>query len=495
MIAMKLPPTLRLLFFFLALQASLSGFCQEVEKVADSLIAEFPKMDEADRGKAFIKTNSQFIQKDVEASLSFIAQIEEYAQKANDTILLINVKALTAEYFWRKSEYQQGIEYALASIELSSSNSRFQSEMARGFQTAGTIHLYLSNTDQVLNYYELASGIYKATGQLTSLASIFNNTGVAYMDAAEVQDNLAFGDSALVYYNKVFELKDHARPWTLLNALGNLGTIYAQKEDWINAEKYNAEWEALESQNPSPRSRSMNYGIIGLTHLRRGRLVDAEYYLSKGLKYSEELGAKYEMQEYYFSLSELREKKRDFENALMNSKKGWALKDSIYNAEKVNAINELEAKYQNEKNSREIERANAEIEKKERFQKFLLLVIGAIIVFGGLALLLIIQRFKLRKKLQSQEIDTLRAQILTILRKVPEEQEIDFSNLNQGLHNPLSERELEILQHALTDNSNREIADQLFVSINTVKTHLKNVYSKIGVSNRKEALEVLLSKK
>jgi DNA-binding CsgD family transcriptional regulator len=51
----------------------------------------------------------------------------------------------------------------------------------------------------------------------------------------------------------------------------------------------------------------------------------------------------------------------------------------------------------------------------------------------------------------------------------------------------LSNRELEILEHIATGASNKEIAEQLSISSNTVKVHLKNIYSKIGVASRTEA--------
>ena len=56
------------------------------------------------------------------------------------------------------------------------------------------------------------------------------------------------------------------------------------------------------------------------------------------------------------------------------------------------------------------------------------------------------------------------------------------------LTDPLSEREKEMLQFLANGVANKEIASRLFVSENTVKFHLKNIYSKLGVSGRVQAI-------
>lgn len=63
-----------------------------------------------------------------------------------------------------------------------------------------------------------------------------------------------------------------------------------------------------------------------------------------------------------------------------------------------------------------------------------------------------------------------------------------ISPRNQGLVEPLSERELDVLKLLKTDLSGPEIADQLMVSLNTVRYHTKNIYQKLQVNTRREAL-------
>jgi DNA-binding CsgD family transcriptional regulator len=52
----------------------------------------------------------------------------------------------------------------------------------------------------------------------------------------------------------------------------------------------------------------------------------------------------------------------------------------------------------------------------------------------------------------------------------------------------LSARENEVLLYIAKGLTNREIAEQLFVSENTIKTHINNIYSKLGVRRRTQAL-------
>jgi LuxR family maltose regulon positive regulatory protein len=54
---------------------------------------------------------------------------------------------------------------------------------------------------------------------------------------------------------------------------------------------------------------------------------------------------------------------------------------------------------------------------------------------------------------------------------------------------PLSERECAILRYLPTTLSNREIAAELFVTTNTVKTHLRSIYRKLDVGRRREAVD------
>ena len=64
---------------------------------------------------------------------------------------------------------------------------------------------------------------------------------------------------------------------------------------------------------------------------------------------------------------------------------------------------------------------------------------------------------------------------------------ISLEEVNTHLINPLTERELEVLKAIAEGKSNQQIADELFVSINTIKSHVNKIYDKLDVNNRTQA--------
>jgi LuxR family maltose regulon positive regulatory protein len=60
--------------------------------------------------------------------------------------------------------------------------------------------------------------------------------------------------------------------------------------------------------------------------------------------------------------------------------------------------------------------------------------------------------------------------------------------LSQGVVDPLSDRELEVLRLLATDLDGPAIARHLFISLNTVRTHTRSIYTKLDVTNRRAAV-------
>lgn len=69
-----------------------------------------------------------------------------------------------------------------------------------------------------------------------------------------------------------------------------------------------------------------------------------------------------------------------------------------------------------------------------------------------------------------------------------------MGQMRQPTSEPLSQRELEVLELIARGSTNREAAKQLFISEATVKTHLLHVYAKLGVNDRAAAVATAFSR-
>jgi len=69
---------------------------------------------------------------------------------------------------------------------------------------------------------------------------------------------------------------------------------------------------------------------------------------------------------------------------------------------------------------------------------------------------------------------------------------VDVSRINANPLSTLTKRELEILSSLAAGRTNKEIAAEKGVSANTVKYHIRNLFEKLGVSNRGQAIALYL---
>jgi len=90
------------------------------------------------------------------------------------------------------------------------------------------------------------------------------------------------------------------------------------------------------------------------------------------------------------------------------------------------------------------------------------------------------------KLLRSLPADEYAVQLLAVANEGPEPH--STARTSQPLIEPLSDREVEVLRLIDAGLSNQEIAQQLVVALSTVKTHINNLYGKLGVQSRTQAL-------
>src|SRR5215510_7528278 len=99
--------------------------------------------------------------------------------------------------------------------------------------------------------------------------------------------------------------------------------------------------------------------------------------------------------------------------------------------------------------------------------------------------------YLLKSMLRKELVDTIRT-VHGGKRKVPPE--IAMEMAEHHADDALTGREIEVLRQVAAGNSNKKVADQLFISEETVKAHLKNILSKLDANDRTHAVTIALKR-
>ena len=367
--------------------------------------------------------------------------------------------------------------------------------MVQVLSNLGVVYKNLKDYERSIEYYEKALNMAQPDDTL-GLSKLYNNIGV-------VKQRLGKFDEAMDYFQQSLKLKQAlGNQKGISNTLTNLGNVSIKKGQLDKGLKYFKASMNIEKNLGHSEGLAKTYNNIAALFLKKEKYDSAGFYASMALEIANRIETKLQIKEAASALAMSSEYYRDYKSAYEYKRLEAAMRDSINNEEVARKLGQLESKLELIKKEKAIESltlnnaiSNIEIEKKELHITWL--VISLIItVFGAsLVIYLLYSRYQLKSQLLAAEVNELRAQIKTLFDGDATELGLDLESLNTKLQEPLSGREFEILEFAISDLNNTEIADKIFVSVNTVKYHLKNIYHKLGVSNRKEALEYVIKTK
>jgi NarL family two-component system response regulator LiaR len=110
------------------------------------------------------------------------------------------------------------------------------------------------------------------------------------------------------------------------------------------------------------------------------------------------------------------------------------------------------------------------------------------IYIGAIAIIFTALGIWLTKKLTKPKVETIIIEKEVIVTQPASNENFTVNEKAQEKHG-ISTRELEVLQLMATGLSNQEIAEKLFVSHNTIKTHSSNLFLKLDVKRRTQAVD------
>lgn len=357
--------------------------------------------------------------------------------------------------------------------------------LAESYRNMAQIIRLLGRYSEARHYCRLAFELTDGNTPFKTVANIYNETAYLYE-----LDNML--DSAAIYYNKLISVSSENNYYQGISAghnnLASVNELQGNYEEALRNKliglKIDKEYNDTFGMLTSFRSIA-NYYISMQKYERALEYLDSATNICKDIWQAECQGIEQSRYRAHRAMG-------NYRKALIHFEKSVSLKDSLFNETKRKNIAEILTRYETEKKEQEIEILNKTNEirsQKIRLQRFLLLGILLLSIAGAIISMQVI-------KSKDARISNMVLEMKNYMLMLKGSRAVENNHPPSGIERiellmaqfRFTRREAEIMDLIMEGLTNEEIAERLFVSTNTVKFHIKNIYLKLDVKNRVQAL-------
>jgi len=373
---------------------------------------------------------------------------------------------------------EEAIKHHLEALKLSEKID-FTRSVAIALNGIGNAYVTLKKYDDAIKYFELSLNLNKLDENERGMGYDYSNLGEAFMYKQQY-------DTAFQYQNKALEIANNSKNKNDKAIIfGSMGLMFQNKKEWNKALDYYLKSIPILTKYNSKRLLSFTQINTGIIYTQLREFDKAKKYIKSGLQLSAEISSKDNLVLGYQALSDLLTLKGNFNDALDNYKSMVIYRDSIFNIQSENNIVAMNIKFDTNRKDENIKRLHLENKVNKNKSIILFLTLGLLIAISVFSF--IYHRMKIKNS--NMMLDNMRGQIEAHLDHISN---LEGKNITNDIsHNldgyGLSSRELEVLNYITQGMKNQEIADTMFVSLATIKTHTQNIYLKLDVRNRMEA--------
>ena len=409
-----------------------------------------------------------------------------------------------------RGQYDLAAKNFLKALEIMEASDDLQGQ-AYYLNNLGALYDLQHNYSRAIDYYSRSLKIKDKLGDVKGMAATQTNLGISY-------HNLGDYDNAIKSFSYAIRIQRDEKDLTkLARGLSNISRVYIDAGDLENARKNAFEAYSLRNEIKDIQLLGNLMNNVSSYYLAVNNLDSALYFNRRAIDLAHENRAWKTLRDGYVGRSEIFSKKGDFKQAYEALYTSTKYNDSLVNETNIYAVAEMEGKYNYEKNLRKIQeqelkqlRTDRELEAKKAQQLYLILGVTGLI-FLVIALIIGIRQKRRQNSLlkgqntlirkQKVELESMNSTLSTELDKLQltmEEKERLLNDVFQSRKTvalppellSLSKREMEVLSYLALGRTDDQIAQSLFVSKSTVKTHLRRIYSKLLVSGRAEAVAI-----
>ncbi len=416
-------------------------------------------------------------------SVNYHKQALNYWDKTTDTLGKIKSLNSLGVSLRRLNNEKEAMNYYLEALKLARAINHTKS-IAVALNGIGNVFVNIKQYNKALPYFKEALEMEKKLDNKKGINYDLSNIGEVFVYVHEY-------DSAELYYHKALEIAKELNYKDNISINYNcIGYLYQQKGDLAKSNKYySLAIPKLEEYN-GKRYLSNTLINLGCNYTNLHNYKQASTYINEGLNLALDINSPENIILGYTALSEYYNSISNYNLALINYKKSITLRDSINSQESKQNIAALEAVYENQIKDKHIKNLQyqANLQKNQNILQWTVIIFLVLVVTGLFVF------YRLKRKNNMLVVDQMRNDIQEYIHRIEnfestQNQEDETDTFNKNVEQfGLTERETDVLLLISQGLRNEEIANKLFLSVSTIKTHTRNIFVKLDVRNRIEAV-------
>lgn len=320
---------------------------------------------------------------------SYFAKAKKIYETTKDSVGLAKVNNNLSRVLFFKGDLEGSLAVGLDAIRMNERPDADKTLLIGNYMAVGNIMSSLGNYTGSLDYYTKAEKIAISANKPLRWAQVRHNLGENMKWLKRYKEAIPYFTENIAYYTQV------DNQYKLANTLNSLGTVYFEMEAYDTALPFFEKSYKITQKLGDKSGIAFNARNLGRLNMVQNNPKKALDFYTIGMELSKETGSTVILRADYQNVSNAYAGIGDYKNAYNYQLKHQALNDSIFQAENIAKLNELEIKYQTEKKEadlaiqeEEIKTLNAQT-KSDRLTKtlygigmFSFLAIAGLLYFG-----------------------------------------------------------------------------------------------------------------
>lgn len=432
---------------FFTLLCFSNGFSQEIQKI---LIKAFQSKDSSDYyfkvAKKSIKNQADEAQyyfcknarccdyNELDSSIVYGEKAIKLLKNKSDIPSLLTLHNNMSKVYRKQGQYDKAINYSLDGIKIAEKEGKENWVAFFNISLSLTYHDFESYKKGI--YYGKKALNYWLSKKETTpsyISTTLNAIAINY-------DDWNKPDSALYYHKRVFKYIKGKDTLTISDTYNNIGNTllkqkkYKESERWIKtAIKINdinfENGGGIKDANYY-YERATNYTNLARIAYELDDFAKAERLFAKTEEFAKKSKSAEKLRDFYMSRSLFNKKRNNLEKTVQDQESYIKIRDSVFDSDRAKTFSELEAKYQNEKKEKLLQKSKAEIATREleiKNKNTQFLILGLISIALLIIIYLVYRQQKLKNKQQQQEFELKSAIAKIEIQSKLQEQRLQIS--------------------------------------------------------------------